>query len=88
MLTHLDLFSGVGGFSIAARRAYFLTVGFSEIDPFCSKILKKHWPNVPNFGDIKKLNYKDKEHVNLITGGAPCQPFSVAGKKKGKNDAR
>ncbi len=85
-MTHLDLFSGIGGFSLAAERAGFSTVAFSEIATYPSKILKKHWPHVPNLGDISKIEFNDK--INLITGGFPCQPFSVAGKRKGRNDAR
>jgi DNA (cytosine-5)-methyltransferase 1 len=85
-LKHLDLFSGIGGFALAANIAGFETIGFSEIDLFCSKVLKKHWPAIPNYGDIKEFNFN--QPVNLITGGFPCQPFSVAGKKKGKNDDR
>ncbi len=54
-LTHLDLFSGIGGFAMAAQRAGFTTVGFSEIEPYACKILKRHWPTVPNYGDIKNI---------------------------------
>lgn len=82
----LDLFSGIGGFSYAAEKAGFKTIGFSENDTFCSAVLKKHWPDVPNYGDIKKLEFT--QHVHLITGGFPCQPFSIAGKQKGKTDDR
>jgi len=85
-LTHMDLFSGIGGFSLASNRAGFKTVGFSEIDGFCDKVLKKNFPHVKNYGDIKSLSYG--QHVTLMTGGFPCQPFSVAGKKKGRNDDR
>lgn len=85
-LTHLDLFSGIGGFSLASNRAGFKTVGFSEIDRFCDKVLKKNFPHVKNYGDIKSLNHE--QPVTLITGGFPCQPFSVAGQKKGRNDDR
>lgn len=85
-LTHLDLFSGIGGFSLAGKWAGFETVAFCEKDDFCQKVLAKHWPHTTIHKDIKKLSYKS--HVNLITGGFPCQPFSVAGKKKGKNDER
>lgn len=84
--THLDLFSGIGGFALAAAQAGFETIGFCEIDKFCDKVLKKYWPAVINYGDIKQLNYAT--HVDLITGGFPCQPFSIAGNKKGKKDER
>jgi DNA (cytosine-5)-methyltransferase 1 len=84
--THLDLFSGIGGFSIAAERSGFRTIGFSEIDPYASAVLRKHWPTVPNFGDIR--NVTEDMQVDLITGGFPCQPFSVAGKRGGDSDER
>lgn len=83
---HLDLFSGIGGFTLAAAWAGFSTVGFSEIDPFCSKVLRKHWPNIPNFGDVRSV--PTMSQITLITGGFPCQPFSTAGKRKGKDDER
>lgn len=82
----LDLFSGIGGFSLAAREAGFETVGFCEIDPFCREVLAKHWPNVPIWDDIRTMQFDG--HVDIITGGIPCQPFSIAGKKRGRNDAR
>lgn len=82
----LDLFSGIGGFSLAAAWAGITTVGFCETDKFCNNVLKKHWPTVINYGDIRQLEFK--KHVNLITGGFPCQPFSIAGKRKGEKDNR
>ncbi len=82
----LDLFSGIGGFSLAGQWAGFETVQFVEIDKFCQKVLRKHWPNVPIHDDIKTFTYK--EPVTLLTGGFPCQPFSQAGKKKGNKDDR
>jgi DNA (cytosine-5)-methyltransferase 1 len=85
-LTCLDLFSGIGGFALASQKAGFEIVGFSEIEPFCSKVLSKHWSHVKNYGDIRNLDYES--HVTLITGGFPCQPFSVAGKQRGKDDSR
>lgn len=86
ILRHLDLFSGIGGFALAASWAGFSTVGFSEIDLFCSKVLRKHWPNIPNFGDVRSV--PTMSQITLITGGFPCQPFSTAGKRKGKDDER
>jgi DNA-cytosine methyltransferase len=82
----LDLFSGIGGFSLAGGWAGFETVAFFETDPFCRKILKKHWPDVLKYMDIRDVS--NPGHVDLITGGLPCQPFSIAGKRKGKDDAR
>jgi DNA (cytosine-5)-methyltransferase 1 len=86
--THLDLFSGIGGFSIAAESIGFKTIGFSEIDPYASAILRKHWPEVTNYGDVRTITKDAIASVDLITGGFPCQPFSVAGKKLGDSDAR
>jgi DNA (cytosine-5)-methyltransferase 1 len=132
MLTHLDLFSGIGGFALAAEWAGFTTIGFVEIDKYCQKVLRKHWPDVPIVEDIRdveriKAVFQDVSHstgegcvakqsqtgisgeavretstgqlgradriygdkpITLITGGFPCQPFSVAGKRGGKGDDR
>lgn len=85
----LDLFSGIGGFSLGLTRAGFNTIAFCEIDKYCQKILKKHWPDVPVFDDIKKLRAKDiNGTIDVICGGFPCQPFSVAGNRIGKDDDR
>jgi len=79
----LDLFSGIGGFSYGLDHLQgFETVAFCEIDKFCQKVLKKHYPNVPIFEDIKKLTCKETEY-DVICGGFPCQDISVAGLKKG-----
>ena len=86
--THLDLFSGIGGFSLAAQWAGFKTVVFCERDKFCQKILRKHWPDVPIIEDIFKFDGKQFQGVTLLTGGFPCQPFSRAGKQRGKEDDR
>ena len=87
MLKHLELFSGVGGFSLGLERTGgFETVAFCEIDPFCQKVLKKHWPDVPIHEDVRTLDYDGP--VDIITGGYPCQPFSLAGKRKGTEDDR
>lgn len=82
---HLDLFSGIGGFAIAAQAAGYRTIGFSEIEPYACKILKRHWPDVPNHGDIRNIR---GVRADLVTGGFPCQPFSVAGKQRGAADDR
>ena len=86
--THLDLFSGIGGFALAAGWAGFRTIGFCEIEPYCQAILKKHWPQVPIHPDIRKLRGGGGGNLALLTGGFPCQPFSVAGKRRGKEDHR
>jgi len=87
-VNHLDLFSGIGGFALAAEWAGFKTVGFVECDPFCRKVLKKHWPNVPISLDIRTMSVSKDIKINLLTGGFPCQPFSTAGNQRGENDDR
>ena len=93
-LQHLDLFSGIGGFSLGLETADLAeTVAFCDIDEYCHKVLNKHWPHVPIFSDIKELNYETLRsnginNIDIITGGYPCQPFSVAGRKKGEEDPR
>jgi len=92
ILRVLDLFSGIGGFSLGLEKTGgFKTVAFCEIDPFCQKVLAKHWPGIPIFDDIKTLN-KDKVdkigRIDAICGGFPCQPVSCAGKRKGAQDER
>jgi len=123
----LDLFSGIGGFSLAASWVWgdeLEIVAFVEIDKFCQKVLKKHWPEVPIIEDIREVTgekirgliadtksereyrkvgnfeqercwmfesdsgYQQTEHIDLLTGGFPCQPFSCAGKRKGRADDR
>ena len=70
--THLDLFSGIGGFALAAGWAGFETVGFCDNEPYAQAVLKKHWPNVPIHGDIKALDGTAYRGVTLLTGGFPC----------------
>lgn len=88
----LDLFSGIGGFSIGLEKAGFETVAFCEIEEFPRAILKRHWPNVPVYGDIKQLTGEqlraDGIVPDLICGGYPCQPFSTAGQRRGTEDDR
>lgn len=85
----LDLFSGIGGFSYGFEMANLgETIAFVEKDEFCQKILRKHWKDVPIIDDIRKVNGKDFGTATIISGGFPCQPFSVAGKRKGKDDDR
>ena len=88
-LRHLDLFTGIGGFALAAQWVGGIeTVGFCEIDPWAQKVLKKNFPNVPIHDDVKTLDPKNYGRIDLITGGYPCQPFSVAGQRKGETDDR
>ena len=84
----LDLFSGIGGFSLGLERTGgFDTVAFCEIEPFPRKVLAKHWPEVPCYEDVTKLTgnilRRDGISVDVITGGFPCQDISVAGKQAG-----
>jgi len=85
-MKHLDLCSGIGGFALAARWMGWHTIGFAEIDPFASKVLEKHWPGVPNHGDI--ANVPAGIEADIITAGFPCQPYSCAGKRLGAEDDR
>jgi len=88
-LKMLDLFSGIGGVSLGAEMTGCIeTVGFCEIEPFCQKVLKKHWPDVPIYTDIKELTAEDVGSVDIVAGGAPCQPYSVNGKRQGGKDER
>lgn len=90
----LDLFSGIGGFSLGLHGAgEFETVGFCEFDNYCQKVLSKNFPSIPIFSDIRtltkeKLNANRVTRIDIICGGFPCQPFSNAGKKKGRQDDR
>ena len=88
MKTHLDLFSGIGGFSIAAQNCGYRTVAFCEKEPYAQQILKERWPGIKTHPNIFTLNGGDYAGVDLLTGGFPCQPFSVAGKRRGSADDR
>src|SRR5262245_17440683 len=85
----LDLFSGIGGFSLGLARAGMETVDFCEIDPFCRNVLAKHWPEVPIHHDIKRLDGKRYAGaVDVICGGFPCQDISYQGKGAGITGSR
>jgi DNA (cytosine-5)-methyltransferase 1 len=92
MLTVLDLFSGIGGFSLGLERTGgFKTVAFCEIDNYCQRVLRKHWPDVYIHSDIRTLGAQHFEHYrkpDVIVGGFPCQDISVAGKGVGLSGER
>jgi DNA (cytosine-5)-methyltransferase 1 len=87
-LTVGSLFSGIGGLDLGLERAGMQVIWQSEIDPFACKVLKKHWPEVPNHGDIKQIDWQSVARPDVICGGYPCQPFSQAGKRRGTDDPR
>jgi len=89
ILSHLDLCSGIGGFTLAAGWAGFETIGFSEIDPYCVKVLERHWPHIPNYGDLRRADFAGfRGRVDVLSAGVPCQPASLAGKRRGSRDDR
>jgi DNA (cytosine-5)-methyltransferase 1 len=88
-MKHIDLFSGYGGFTIPAQKYGIETIAFSEIDKYASSVLAFNFPNIKNYGDITKIDFKQFHgKVDLITGGSPCQDLSVAGKQAGLSGAR
>lgn len=86
MFTVGSLFSGIGGLDLAAHWAGFETAWFVEKEPFCQKVLAKHWPNLPIYDDVFNVSYPPS--VDVIVGGFPCQPFSSSGRRQGKKDKR
>ena len=88
-MTHGSLFSGIGGFDLAAEWAGWENVFHCEFDPFCQKVLKHHFPNSKLYNDVRTFDaaaYAGR--IDIITGGFPCQPFSAAGFRKGTEDER
>lgn len=88
-MTHIGLFEGIGGFSLAAKIMNWQTIAWCEINPFCQQVLKYHFPEAEGFGDITKTDFtKYANAIDVLTGGFPCQPYSMAGQRKGKKDER
>lgn len=83
-----SLFSGIGGLDLGLERAGMKILWQAENDDYCSRVLAKHWPDVPNLGDVTKIKWGEVERVDLICGGYPCQPFSTAGRMLGADDSR
>src|SRR5574343_66862 len=93
VLTHVSLFSGIGGIDLAAERAGFTSVMQVERDGFCRRVLEKHWPDVTRINDVRDVSADTLRSIGIVTptlvsGGFPCQPFSSAGLKRGKTDDR
>ncbi|WP_025852796.1 DNA cytosine methyltransferase [Paenibacillus ehimensis] len=89
----LSLFSGIGGIDLACEWVGIETVAFCEREPFCQRVLRKHWPNVPIYDDVctltkERLDADGIGPIELIHGGYPCQPFSSSGLRRGKADDR
>jgi DNA (cytosine-5)-methyltransferase 1 len=95
-LTHISLFTGIGGIDLAAEWAGFKTIGQCEIDEYATRVLQKHWPNVPRWRDIHDVRADDifeatgyvEGEITVLSGGFPCQPHSLAGKRKASADER
>lgn len=83
-----SLFSGIGGLDLGLERAGMRVIWQSEIDPYACRVLAKHWPGLPNLGDIKEVDWRQVERPDIICGGYPCQPFSTAGRRAGEDDPR
>jgi DNA (cytosine-5)-methyltransferase 1 len=87
-LTVGSLFAGIGGFDLGLERAGFKIKWQVEIDQWCRDILTKHWPTIPKYADIRECGKNNLSPVDLICGGDPCQPHSLTGNRKGKEDDR
>ena len=86
--THIDLFSGIGGFALACRWAGIETIAFCEIEKYAQRVLRKNFPGIRIFEDVRQFPATEFREPFLLTGGYPCQPFSQAGKRRGAEDDR
>ena len=86
-MTYFSMFSGVEGFGLGLGDEW-QPIGFSETDKYASQVLKYHYPNIQNYGDCTKINYEQIPNFDLLTGGSPCQDFSIAGKRRGLEGSR
>ena len=88
-MNFLSVCSGIEAVSVAWKTLGFKAVAFAEIDPFPCAVLKERFPDVPNLGDMSKINKESfNEQFDLLVGGTPCQGFSIAGERKGLDDDR
>jgi DNA (cytosine-5)-methyltransferase 1 len=88
-MRHGSLFSGIGGFELAAEWMGWQNTFHCEFNEFGSKVLSHYWPESKHYGDITKSDFSEfRDRIDILTGGFPCQPYSAAGKRKGKDDAR
>ncbi|MDO5035934.1 MAG: DNA cytosine methyltransferase [Porphyromonas sp.] len=88
-MTHASLFSGIGGFDLAAEQVGWTNLFHCEWDPFCRRVLNYHFPNSISYEDIRETDFREwKGKVDVLSGGFPCQPFSEAGLRKGAEDDR
>lgn len=88
-MTHGSLFSGVGGFDLAAEWMGWENKFHCENNPFCQQVLNYYWPNAKSYGDIKETDFAIwRGLIDVVSGGFPCQPYSLAGKRKGNQDDR
>ena len=89
-MKYFSMFSGIGGFEYGLQQSQhdFECIGYSEIDKYARSIYERHYPNHTNYGDATRINTEDLPDFEFLVGGFPCQAFSIAGKRKGFNEAR